>query len=105
MDKDNERRWFPSSKGVFSVRSFYDVVHDSQECDVDWKWYWKKLVLPKILVFFWLAILEKILTMDKLKRGSIVLVNGCPMCLFDEETSFYLLIDCSYATRAWGDCF
>lgn len=35
IDKEDERYWLPDSKGVFSVRSFYEVLQGSQEIGVD----------------------------------------------------------------------
>lgn len=52
--------------------------------------------------FLWLAGLHKLLTMDKLKKRNVVIVNGCPMCLANEETTAHLLIRCSYASKVWG---
>lgn len=56
----------------------------------------------KILVFCWVVRLEKILTMDNLRKRNIVIVNGCPLCLANEETVVYLFIHCGYATSVWG---
>lgn len=37
---------------------------------------------PRVVVFGWLALLSKILTMDKLKQRRMIMVNVCPMCLW-----------------------
>ena len=42
---------------------------------------------------------HKILTIDKLRRRNHFIVNGCPMCLKDEETVHHLLIHCNFAYR------
>lgn len=51
-----------------------------------------KLVSLRVLVFCWLPRLQKILTRYKVKRKDVVLVNGFPLCLNDEETSSHLLL-------------
>ena len=56
---------------------------------------------PRVLTFCWKAKNHKILTIDKLRRRNPVLVNGCPMCLKDEETVHHLLIHCQFAYRVW----
>lgn len=61
-----------------------------------------KLVPPRILVFCWLALLQIFLTLDKLETRKHIIVNGCPLCLTDEETVNHLLIHSSFATRIWS---
>ena len=43
----------------------------------------------------------KILNLDNLIKLNIVIVNGWPMCLNDEETGHHLLIHCHYAYKLW----
>lgn len=61
-----------------------------------------KLVPPRILVFCWLALLQNFLTLDELETRKHIIVNGCPLCLTDEETANHLLIHSSFATRIWS---
>lgn len=65
--RKDERLWCPDSKG-------------------DYKRYWNELVPSGVLVFCWQARLQRILTKDKLNRRQHNIVNGCPMCLAEEET-------------------
>ena len=36
-----------------------------------------------------------------MRRRKLFCVNGCPMCLKEEETTHYLLIHCQYAYKVW----
>lgn len=101
MNKDDERLWSPDPKVQFSVKSFYDVLHGDKDVIRGWKRLWNKLVLPQFVVFCWLACLQKILTVDKLKRRGHILVHRCTMWLADEETSNTLFIHCCLYTRVW----
>ena len=49
--------------------------------------------------------LHKILTINKLRRRNHIIINGCPMCLEDEETVHHLLIHCPFAHRVWSALF
>ena len=57
---------------------------------------------PRIVVFGWLVLRGRILTMDNLKRRGKILVNACPMCLKDEETIGHLLLRCNNAVKIWN---
>ena len=62
---------------------------------------WKFKAPPRILVFGWLALRNRILTMDNLRRRGMVVVDGFPLCLKDEEFVDHLLLRCNFAYRMW----
>lgn len=43
--------------------------------------------------------------MDNLKRRCHIIVNGCHVCLADEETVNHLLVPYGFATRVWATVF
>ena len=49
------------------------------------------------MVFGWLALRNRILTMDNLRRRDVVVVNACPFCLKDEESVDHILVKCNFA--------
>eukprot|EP00268_Persea_americana_P012099 TRINITY_DN15081_c1_g4_i1.p1 TRINITY_DN15081_c1_g4~~TRINITY_DN15081_c1_g4_i1.p1 ORF type:complete len:107 (-),score=14.64 TRINITY_DN15081_c1_g4_i1:104-424(-) len=63
---------------------------------------WKFKAPPRILVFGWLALRNRILTMDNLRRRGMVVVNACPLCLKNEESMDQLLLRCNFAYRTWS---
>lgn len=50
-DSDDIRLWSPDPKGQFSVRSFYNVLIGGKAIIPSWKFYWNKLVLPRVAIF------------------------------------------------------
>ena len=58
------------------------------------KRFWDSTIPPRVLAFCWVERSHKILTLDKLRRCKHIIVNGCPMCLKDEESVLHLLIHC-----------
>ena len=95
----------PDVKGRFSMKSFYNALADSSGGVEGWHNFWTPTVPPRVLVFCWIARLNKILTIDKLRRRCHIIINGCPMCLEDEETVHHLLIHCPFAHRVWSTLF
>lgn len=75
----------------FSIASFSQYISgDFLVCGIS-------RFLPKVLAFRWLAILGGILTMDNLRKCKIVTVNGCPICLVDEEPVNHPSLNCHLA--------
>jgi len=56
----------PVQKGVFGVKSFYNVIGCHDGVHFSWKIVWRNYVLLRVAFFVWSAALEKILTMDSL---------------------------------------
>lgn len=52
---------------------------------------WKIKAQPIVVVFGWIALHKRILTMDNLRQRGKIVVNCCPMCLGDEESVDHLL--------------
>ena len=94
--------WKSEVKGQFSAKSFFKDMNVSSNSVQGWKSFWNTLVPPRVLVFCWIARRNSILTIDNLRRRNIILVNGCLMCLKDEETVHHHLIHCSFAHRVWS---
>lgn len=101
MDKSDVRLWKPDVEGQFSVKSFYNALVDTNLRVEGWKSFWYYVVPPRVLASCWVVKNHKILTIDKLPRRNHVIVNGCPMCLKDEEALHHLSIHCQFACRVW----
>ena len=80
VGRQDERIWKPVTKGQFSVRSFYNALLGADVRMVDWRQFWDSYVPQRILVFSWLTSLQKILTLDHLRRKNCIVVNGCRLC-------------------------
>lgn len=59
-----------------------------------YKLIWKVKVLPRVSFFAWEASRECILTIDKLGRRGLILVNACYLCKQAEENCRHLLLQC-----------
>lgn len=57
---------------------------------------------PRVSFFTWEVTQEYILTIDKLKKRVLVLVNGCFLCLKDEDSCNHLVLSCSITFEMWS---
>lgn len=60
-------------KVIFRLNLF--ILVDGQSCLVGWRKFWNKLIPLRVLVFCWVASMQKILTMDHLRRRKYMIVN------------------------------
>lgn len=79
-EKEDKQFRFPDPKGQFSVRSFYDVLIGEQPIVSRWKFFWNKLVPPRVNSFLLGGSTSKDY-MDNLIQIGHILVNGHPSCL------------------------
>jgi hypothetical protein len=56
--------WVPSKRGLFGVKSFYNVMGCHDGFHFPWKIIWLTKVSLRVVFFSWLATLGKILTME-----------------------------------------
>lgn len=101
-EKSDVRLWKPDVKCQFSVKSFYNVLVDNNERRGGGDNFWISSIPPRVLVFCWIARNHKILTIDHLRKRNHIIVNGCPLCLNDEEMMHRLLIHCPFAHDVWS---
>jgi hypothetical protein len=74
-------RWI-SSKKVFEVRSFFDMLSppsvrfEGGRLSFPWKSIWKVKVPFRVSFFVWTATLGRILTLDNLHKRGVIVANG-----------------------------
>ena len=50
---------------------------------------WKLKIPPRVMVFGWLTLRNRILTMDNLRRRGMIVVYAYPMCLSEEWLTIF----------------
>ena len=58
--------------------------------------------MPKINIFFWLLLQDKILTQDNLAKRGQILPNRCCLCMQDLEMVNHMFIHCPFFSRVWS---
>ncbi|OVA14202.1 Reverse transcriptase zinc-binding domain [Macleaya cordata] len=100
QDQD-EIHWSLNLKG-FSVKSLYDYQSNTpSDQEFPTNLIWNHMIPPKLCFFFWTAVLDKILTLNNLKKRGHQLANCCFLCSRAEETPAHLLLNCHYSRRIW----
>ena len=97
----DKRIWTLFKDSRFSVATFFKALAGWNNSRFALGRIWKLKAPPRSLVFGWLALKNRISTMDNLRRKGLVLVNACPLCLQDEESVEHLLLKCSFTHRVW----
>jgi hypothetical protein len=101
----DELCWRPSSCKVFTVRSYYSCLLQPAQSYFPWKSVWKSKVPTRVAFFTWTVALEKILTVDNLRKRRVIIVDWCCMCKVHGESVNHLLLHCSVAQELWSLIF
>ena len=56
---------------------------------------------PKVNIFFWILLQNKILTLDNLKKRGFIIVNRCVLCKNDGETVDHIMLHLSFTKKLW----
>lgn len=94
--------WGLTSNGKFSVKSAY---HGLTECGARpnplWKIIWNLHIPPKIQIFAWTVVHERVLTNVQRVKRNLTSDSSCHMCPGKPETLLHLFRDCARAKHFW----
>ncbi|KAL0430743.1 UNVERIFIED_CONTAM: hypothetical protein Sradi_0700300 [Sesamum radiatum] len=109
--------WKPSNKGLFSVRSAYDVAVEldargsasssqpfpflAEGCENFWQQMWALVVPPRVRVQAWRFCYEAIPTMDNIAKCHPGVETHCVLC-GAVETIKHVLWECHFARMVWA---
>ncbi|KAL0409763.1 UNVERIFIED_CONTAM: putative mitochondrial protein [Sesamum radiatum] len=109
--------WKPSKKGLFSVRSAYEVVLHldarvsaspsrpfpllTEGCENFWQQMWALMVPPRVRVQVWRFCYEAIPTMDNLAKRNRGVDTSCIRCEAGESIK-HVLWECPFARMVWA---
>lgn len=98
-DNTDSAVWTKSDSGVYNATSAYKAQFKHTTRPFKTKRLWKAKAEPKVILFAWTAMHEKVLTADVLEAKGWDDNVICPLCLQELETNHHLLIDCSFARQ------
>ena len=97
--------WGSKDSKIFSVKSCYSYLSTPSPRSFPWKGVWKSKVPPRVAFFSWTAALEKILTIDNLRKRGLILVDWCCLCRESGESPDHILLHCKVARELWNMVF
>lgn len=95
--------WLADSRGCYSVRSCYNVLHSLTPgpfTDV-WRKLWNLNVPNKVKNFVWRAATNVLPTAVNLISKRVNIPPTCAVCLASDETILHSLVECNVAKACW----
>jgi len=72
--EDDRLVWSLSKRGLFEVKSYYEVLNRKDGPSFPWKSIWRVKAPTMVAFFEWTATLGKILTHDNLQKRSVMVI-------------------------------
>ena len=92
------RCWRDEPAGTYSYRAlFKHLQHRIIGPMFPWQQVWKLEVWPKLQLFAWRLLLDKMPTQAHLARWNATISPLCPICCIEDETVEHLLVQCPFA--------
>jgi hypothetical protein len=100
----NDARSFCWGTEQYTSAKFYKYIFGAIPEDISLKFIWKSRCLPKLKVFAWLLLMDRLNTKDIMKRKSWTIESDEYCVLYDTcvlETRDHLFFECPYALACW----
>ncbi|KAL4383684.1 hypothetical protein GQ457_15G008560 [Hibiscus cannabinus] len=97
-------RWVGTRDGVYSVKSLVNKLSDCSSSGGDWKdLVWRGIAPPKVKVFTWLVIRQRIPVRVELAARGLSLRDNimCPLCGLVPESVAHLLFNFRFRVASW----
>ena len=104
-DGSDKLTWARSPKGVFDVKSTYEIVMESSNTNnstFSASWTWKVDLPPKIKMFLWLCAHNSIGLKHCLRKRGAVQDEVCPFYCNGVETILHALRDYTHLKQVWN---
>jgi hypothetical protein len=99
--EDDRLVWSLSKRGLFEVKSYYEMLNRKDGPSFTWKSIWRVKVPAMVAFFVWIIALGKILTHD-LRKRNVVVIEWCCMCKKSGESIEHMLLHCKVARDLWS---
>ena len=103
--RKDPRGWGRHS-GSYSTSEGYQIFVAKYNVPVNpqiWNYLWKCSMLPKIEMFIWSLMHERVLTDENLEKRGLAGPFRCPLCTEASENISHLFLKCPYAISVWKD--
>jgi hypothetical protein len=103
-DPDNIDRWTPIWGTKYTSRQYYKHIFSTVHAHPIFKIVWKSRCTPRVKIFVWLVLVDRLNTKTMLQRRHMAVQDGvvCVMCSTGQhETIEHLFFDCPFAQSCW----
>lgn len=104
-NKEDSLIWRETLDGNYSVSSTVAIHNKVLEEIPIWAKVWNKKLIPKVNIFFWIFIQNKVLTLDNLQKRGFVFPNRCSLCCKKEESACHILYQYTFNQEIWKIIF
>jgi hypothetical protein len=106
-ESEDELIWGKNpAKEVYIPKTGYQALNSYAGSDEGvwwWKCIWKYKCPLKSCIFMWLALKNKVLTWENLKKGGKHGLGWCYLCQSCDESIAYLLLFCPFPGEVWKE--
>jgi hypothetical protein len=102
-EEEDQLRWDRKNGGEFNLKEACNYIMDQDQEDSAQQWgkIWGNPQWPKIKMFKWIVLHNRILTWENLRSRVFIGPSRCHLCQAKEETTNHLLDECNYTTKIW----
>lgn len=93
--------WGATQSGIFTVKSAAAIIHQYPEPVKDLNMIWKLQCIPKVKIFLWTLMLNRLRTRIKLLKRCMIPNDLCPRCNSVSEDVDHLFIHCNFSQKVW----
>ncbi|XP_066374650.1 uncharacterized protein [Miscanthus floridulus] len=93
--------WRWSSSGRYSVSSTYRAFFAGSTRLLGAKELWRAKAPPRVKLFFWLALHQRLWTSERRKRHGLKDEDACALCDQAAETGSHLFLRCVFSGLVW----
>jgi hypothetical protein len=99
----DQLRWGHKDGGEFNLKEVRHYIEDQDQEDPTHQWdkLWNSPQWPKIKIFQWLILHNRILTWENLRKRGFIGPSRCHLCEEKEETTNHLLDECTLTAEVW----
>lgn len=90
------------ASGIFSVKAAYTTMEHTPTMDSDIYRIWRIKAPPRMRVFGWLLLHNRVLTADNLRIRGFHIVGMCYLCRRSDETVRHLFTDCPISKQVYA---
>jgi hypothetical protein len=100
-EEEDQLRWGRNNGGEFNLKEARNYITDQNQEDPAQQWgkIWGNPQWPKIKMFKWIVLPNRILTWENLRKRGFIGPSRCHLCQPKEETTNHLLDECNYTTK------